>query len=440
MDRVRWPRQGTRREAITRRQSMELMLTGAGAAAVAAACGPGQQRQVDTVAQQPVKIVFGNKFDVGERKEWANIVVAKFNEVNGPKLTAEHIIIAGDALFTAMAAGTGPDVTQTSGSWFSDFADKGQLREVTPFVKRDKIDMNRWYLQEETFVYKGKQYGTPFWQAHSVYFYNVSMFRRNNVPPPNENWTWDNLLDAARRLTKSGESWGINMGYGWEFAWLNFLRSAGGDYINKERTKTTLNTPVALEVMQWLVDLVLKQRVMMPQGDTSLGSGNLWYQGKIAMQLSGTGALGGTLTAKPDFEWDMFVTPKYPKTGKRAISSNENPMVVTNSTKAPEAAWKFVLFEAEKFAQDLVGKFRINMPSLKLSAADPQGWLSTPPPSMRLSLEQMKHAGTLSFHKNWSQWYGETIKQMVPAFKGEIGVKEACEKASQIGDTLLRGV
>jgi hypothetical protein len=59
---------------------------------------------------------------------------------------------------------------------------------------------------------------------------------------------------------------------------------------------------------------------------------------------------------------------------------------------------------------------------------------------MKLSLEQMKHAGTLSFHLNWSQWYTETTNQLLPAFRGELGVKEACDKAAQIGDTLLRGV
>jgi ABC-type glycerol-3-phosphate transport system substrate-binding protein len=136
----------------------------------------------------------------------------------------------------------------------------------------------------------------------------------------------------------------------------------------------------------------------------------------------------------------MFVTPEAPKTGKRAITANENPMVVTSSTKNPEAAYKLAAFFADKYSQDLVGRYRINMPSLKASAADPAGWLSTPPPLMKLSLEQMKHAGTLSFHLNWSQWYTETTNLLLPAFKGEMSVKEACDKATQIGDTLLRGV
>jgi ABC-type glycerol-3-phosphate transport system substrate-binding protein len=418
-----------------------LALAGSGGT-LAAACGAPPTPQADSgPAAAPYKVVSGNKFDKGERLDWAQQTAAEFSRINGPRLTAEHVIISGDALFAAMAAGSGPDVTQTSGSWFSDFAEKGQLQDITSYVKRDRIDMNRWYLQEETFVRKGKQYGMPFWQAHSVYLYNKTLFTKHGVQPPdNDNWTWNHMLDAALKLTKPGESYGIQMGNGFEFAWLNFLRSAGEDYVNKERTKTTLNTPGAIEVFQWLVDLYRKHKVHPAVGDTSLGAGDWWLLGKIGIRLSGTGALGSTLTAKPDFEWDMFVTPKYPKNGRRAITSNENPMVVTSSTKNPEAAYKLALFFAEKYSQDLVGKYRINMPSLKVSAADPAGWLSTPPPLMKLSLEQMKHAGTLSFHLNWSQWYTEITNQLLPAFKGEMSVKEACDKASQIGDSLLRGV
>jgi multiple sugar transport system substrate-binding protein len=421
-----------------------LLAAAGGGGALGAACGAQATPPADggaPTSAAPYKVVFGNGFAMGERLDYAKAVTEEFSKLNGPRLTAEHVVISGDALFAAMAAGSGPDVTQTSGSWFSDYAEKGQLQDITAFVKRDKVDMNRWYLQDETFVRKGKQYGMPFWQAHSCYLYNKTLFQKHGVPlPDNENWTWAHLLDASQKLTRPGETFGIQMSFGFEFAWLNFLRSAGEDYINKERTKTTLNTPGAVEVMQWLTDLVLKHKVHPgPTDTTSLGAGNWWNLGKIGIRLSGTGTLGTTLTAKPDFEWDLFVTPKAPKTGRRVITSNENPMVVTSSTKDPEAGYRFVAFQAEKFSEDLVGKFRINMPSLKQSAADPAGWLSTPPPMMKLSLEQMKHAGTLSFHLNWLQWYTEITNQLLPAFRGEMGVKEACDKATQIGDTLLRG-
>jgi multiple sugar transport system substrate-binding protein len=319
-------------------------------------------------------------------------------------------------------------------------SDKGALYDLTPFVRRDKVDMGRWYTLEEIYAYKGKQHGMPFWQAVSMCAYNASLFRRENVSPPGETWTWDTLLDAARRLTKPGETWGLQMPYGFEFGWLNFLRGAGADYLNKERTKTTLNTPAAIEALQWVQDLTLKHRVLAPPGDTSLGTGDLFLQGKVGINLTSVGFVGNARTAKPSFEWDFFVMPKHPRTGKRGGTVDDLPFVVTRDTKAPEAAWKLNLFVAEKFSQDLVGKLGLQMPALKASAADPQGWLAPPPATMRVSLDQVKFAGTLSYHKNWMQWYGELTTQLLPAFKGEKSVKDACDQASQVGDTLLRGV
>lgn len=424
------------------------MLGAGGLGSLLAACGGAQGSSTSSTqsgaSAQPVKITFGSKFGAGERADWAKQVTGKFNELNGPKITVEHALL-GDSvqapdLLVMLASGTGPDVTQTSGSWFSDFADKGVLGDVTSFAKRDKIDLNKWFAEEDVILYKGKQHGMPFWQSPGVYFYNASLFKRYSVAPPTENWSWDDMLDAAKKLTKPGETWGFQTGYAWEKSWLHFIRAAGGDYLSPDYKKTVCNTPVAIEAMQWVLDLVQRHQVMAPQGDTSVGTGNLWNQGKVAIMIGGAGTIGSTITAKPDFEWNLFPTPKHPKTGKRVVTTTDNPMVTMGSSKAMDAAWKFNLFTAEKFSQDLVGKLRINMPVLKTSGADPQGWLSTPPAAMSQTLEYMKQGTYLSFHKNWLQWYNETAAQVLPAFKGQISIKEALDKAAQVGDTLLRGV
>jgi ABC-type glycerol-3-phosphate transport system substrate-binding protein len=429
------------RRAVLRGGSVALL----GSGALLAACGAPGGTQPSAESAPPYHMVVGDKFGAQgtapERLEWRDKANAEFNRVNDPKISVEHIVIADlTALTAALAANTGPDVTLASGSWFSDFADKGNLKEITQYVKRDKIDMNRWYLQEEVIIRKGKQYGFPFWQAAGTYFYNKTLFTKNGVKLPDDvNWTWSDMLDAAKKLTQPGQTWGLQMSYGFEFAWINFLRSAGENWINKDKTKTTLNTPGAIDTFQWLVDAVRLHKVMAPPGDTSLGSGNLWQQGKVGIMLAGNGAIGSTTSAKVDFDWDLFVTPKHPKAGKRGVSANDNPWVATKDTKNPEAAYKLCLFYADSFSEGLVGKLRFNMPSLKAAQSDPNSWLVKPPNDIQATLESMKHAQGLDFHLNWNDWNTEITKPLVSAFSGELGVKEACDKASQIGDSLLRG-
>ena len=90
-----------------------------------------------------------------------------------------------------------------------------------------------------------------------------------------------------------------------------------------------------------------------------------------------------------------------------------DPTVVISQTKNPEASYLVAKFYGEKFSQDLLGKLRVNSPSLRSSATDPGVWLATPPASMKIAVEQMKHAGSLSFHLNWLQWYNEVTKVLV---------------------------
>ena len=109
----------------------------------------------------------------------------------------------------------------------------------------------------------------------TVFFYNKTLFQRAGVPEPTERWTWDDLLDAARKLTRAdGSQWGINVGTGFEGQLLTFIWSAGGDYINKERTRTTMDDPGTLEGLQWVADLFLRHRVA-PAGRDALYPGRL---------------------------------------------------------------------------------------------------------------------------------------------------------------------
>jgi hypothetical protein len=167
------------------------------------------------------------------------------------------------------------------------------------------------------------------------------------------------------------------------------------------------------------------------------------------MSLSSTGLIASTRAARVDFDWGRFLSPKHPKTGNRGSTVDDLPYVVVNTTRSPDAAWTANLFVAERWAQDLLGHFGkvgagggsgLHAPALKSAAADTDGWLATPPASIKVTLDQGKVATGLDYPKNWKQWYAEITAQLLPAFTGELSVKAACEKASQVGDSLLRGV
>ena len=46
--------------------------------------------------------------------------------------------------------------------------------------------------------------GIPALVDNLAVVYNKDLFKRNNVPEPNKNWTWDDLRAAAKATTDPG--------------------------------------------------------------------------------------------------------------------------------------------------------------------------------------------------------------------------------------------
>ncbi|HEY3108517.1 MAG TPA: sugar ABC transporter substrate-binding protein [Chloroflexota bacterium] len=408
------------------------------APAAAATAAPAAQ---SAPAKGQVEIEIGSYFDAGPRFDFINKTLDKFHQDNpGVKTKFEPVPSAQywDKMQVRLAGGTAPDVLIGSGSTFLNFAEKGAWGEVDTYLKSDKsFNLDDYYKQADIFGWQGKQYGLPFMQNVTIFLYNKKLFKEGGVDEPTDKWTWDTLLESAKKLTRPGQ-FGLRIDDGFEFNWLTFIWSNGGEYIAKDLTKTTLDMPETIEAFQWLVDLKIKHKISPPVGDTSLGQGDPWMTGRIAMQTAGTGGIGNWVAGIKDFEWDLFPVPGHPKTGRRVVSSNGNPYLLVKQSKYPDQAWLLVKHLAGPFTQGVIGETKIAMPTLIARATDPGSYLRTPPASMKLTDTNMKMSRDLQFHKNWLNWYNEITKQMKLAFSGEKTVAEAAKLANTEGDRIIR--
>src|SRR5437773_11561762 len=76
------------RAPLTRRHILGAVSVGGGTAALAA-CVPAQSPRADTTPAQPAKVSFTTEFSSGERAQWVQQTVARFNELNSPRITVE---------------------------------------------------------------------------------------------------------------------------------------------------------------------------------------------------------------------------------------------------------------------------------------------------------------------------------------------------------------
>jgi multiple sugar transport system substrate-binding protein len=110
-----------------------------------------------------------------------------------------------------------------------------------------------------------------------VIYYNTQSFEKAGVEPPTADWTWEEFVDIAQRLTLDSEGrnrldpdfdetnvvqWGFRVRQ-FSFEWVYRLWENGGDVLSPDGTTATgyLDSPESIEAIKWLRDLVLEAGV-----------------------------------------------------------------------------------------------------------------------------------------------------------------------------------
>src|SRR6185437_14455971 len=109
----------------------------------------------------------------------------------------------------------------------------------------------------------------------------------------------------------------------WETGWLPAVIANGGNVLDPATNyqKCIVTQPQAIEAMQWMVDLVLKDKVSPSSADLSSQSGSsLFFTGKIAIATFGSWQIPQARQAKINF--NIAAVPYAPKTGKSGSDSN----------------------------------------------------------------------------------------------------------------------
>jgi len=179
---------------------------GAGAAALAAACAPGQTGGAGQgAAGPPINMRFMTRGSDGY-KAWFTQMAGQFHERN-PRITVEIEHVTGspsyhEKLITQQAAGDPPDTVFTTNDFMFEEAAKGMLLDLTPSFNKSKIKKGDYYpaALEPQFL-RNKLFAMPVDYGVWVLWYNVEMLKKAGVPAPTDKWTWDDYLKYAQLMT-----------------------------------------------------------------------------------------------------------------------------------------------------------------------------------------------------------------------------------------------
>jgi multiple sugar transport system substrate-binding protein len=358
-----------------------------------------------------------------------------------------------DKFRTAIASGAPPDASISEVFSAALLFDTGAVLEITSHLKRDRVNLARDWVLTGYEDWCGKNYVFPLTGWSYAMAYNKSMFQERGIPDPwdrrNGEWTWDDFVEAAMRLTQDKDGDGRPDVFGFQVdghsvyrGYHPFIATNGGEVFDYDQMRYTLDAPRTVEAVEWLADLAARRRVLSPPG---------WQPGTGDPFAAGLLGIVGDPSYRPRpqameaigdrFAWDIVPYPRR-RAGEPAIAlAGGDHNWVPVQSKHPEEGYQVIKFLGEEEVQGALGRWRGVQPALKKARLDPAGFLKSPPAHMRVFndiWDSGHYRNPFIFQYEDLQTMRAIDRIVVPAVGGERSVKDALAEANREANQLLR--
>ncbi|MCY9692397.1 ABC transporter substrate-binding protein [Paenibacillus alginolyticus] len=355
--------------------------------------------------------------------------VLKDFQAKHPNITVKFDVIADqymDVIKTRLVGGEGADVFFLDAFEAPGLIAKNVLEPLDGYVKPefDVADFEAPLLN--AFKGKdGKSYGFPKDTSTLALFYNKKDFAEAGITKVPT--TWEELQDAAKKLTKADGGKVSRFGFGAapELARQMFMIQAAGGKVSDDNGNAAYSSPEALKGLQPVVDMHLKDKSAGEPKDLGAGwGGEMFGQHKASMVIEGNWAIPYLQSTFKDLD---FATAELPTTfGKKATMAYTVAYVMNKSSKHKQEAYELISYLTGKEGMKTWTSKGLALPARK-SVAKELGFDKDP---LRAALV----AGN-SYSIPWQA--KETLpiimnnfnNQFISAYQGKVTLEEALKKA-----------
>lgn len=368
-------------------------------------------------------------------------ILADFTEETGIK--TKLTVVKWDEYWTMLEAGAQggslPDVFWMHSNESERYMSNDMLLDLTDKIaESDKIDPENypediWGL----YTYDDKYYAVPKDVDTIALWYNKTMFDEAGLAYPTADWTWDDVSEAAKKLTKDdGSQYGLAVrNDNNQAGYYNLVYDNGGYIINEDKTKSGWDDPKTIEAMKtlegWIKDGVMPSIETMSEN----GEDVLFQSGKVAMVLQGS----WMVAAYRDNEYtaancDLVELPKNAETGRRASVYNGLGLAAAANGEHTEEAWKLLEYLGSEEAQKKQAELGVTMSAYKGTS---DAWAKSADFNLQAYLNMMDDMEIRPYSKTTVTWENEDNEILKSVYTGEKTMEEACkEMADQMNEKL----
>lgn len=311
----------------------------------------------DLSAEYTAKELKVNIWDNNQR-EGIQKIADEWSATSGVKVSVE--VVDWDNYWTLLEAGASggdmPDVFWTHSNTVQMYMENDLLLDLDPYIAADSnIDLTKYYegiVDLYTRKDNGKHYAIPKDHDTIALLYNKAIFDQYGVEYPTDDWTYEDMYEAAKKITEAsnGDVYGMAMNTSNnQDGWYNLVYAYGAQVITDDHKGTTIGSEqgkAGMEMMRKLLTVGAPQTVV-----AETGTDSLFKSGKAAMITQGSWMINSFYTAEnaKDYAWAMMPYADVNGNGtcekeERWSAYNGLGWAASFNTEDPNAAWGLISY------------------------------------------------------------------------------------------------
>ena len=324
----------------------------------------------------PTTIEFLAWGDTTDGPAWEKLKPAYEAKFAGQKVNVTPVADPNNNFYTKLqtmfAGGSPPDLASFQGWEWQIYADKNLLSPIDDYLTRDKVTgpyPQGYPSVEQSVRRKGKTYLVPLQAATMVMFYVKKVFDDAGIKYPTDDWTFDQFVDMAQKLTNAGKKvFGYQPNGNWyrDIGWIVLTGKREFDNVIDPK-KSQFGDPDVVKMIQTVAyDMPYTFKAAPLPTDTSgaysINNSNcgLKYEGPWFMPQLNTQQLRDQ---KKEVVFDVVRMPKGAGAGRPHRGWGEG--VCIPKTSKTDAAWAFASYlvsdEGNKMYSTITGRIPSNL-------------------------------------------------------------------------------
>jgi ABC-type glycerol-3-phosphate transport system substrate-binding protein len=264
-----------------------------------------------------------------------------------------------------LAGGTPPDIINVQGALWAEYAENGNLLDLTPYLEADPNFSGRFVDGAlDLWAKDGKNWMVPWFFTRTILATNKAMLEDAGVEAPT---SFDELIAAAEAMKGDGKSGFITLNFDWLF-WPLFGMN-GVHVLNEDMSAAAFNTPEGLATLTALANATKSGAI------NNISWTGRWVEPNTAFATGDIGMMLGTYNAiawaAGKSEWMNVDSVGIMEMPGGAFTPNHQGWGVSKSTNDPDAAVAMVkIITSDKWQEDFIKTYSV----LTLNkVADPAG-------------------------------------------------------------------